>query len=244
MITVYTPTVYELIRENIHGGFSNVYAHEALVGVSKINKAVYGEQARTVDSITSQDFANLYGFAQNVVPTGLAILRYKTNNYLPEYGDARLKRNRSAELILAFFAWLYKVKFQTDWNDGEFRPMPTGRKFRVDGYCEQLKLAVEIRGHGGHPCIYRTCNNFYFDNSIHPILKRTNHKICKRDSPSYTFVSWSITFKSSLIIRNFALNSHSGPLHAKSAQKVKFCKKSMRTRFSVLCWLIVNVTMH
>ncbi len=184
-----SPCVYDLIRKHILGGLSTIYVREAIKGVTKINEHVYGDSAEVVGGITSFDMTNLYGFAQNPVPSGPELHRYKSKNYVPEFGCEKQKKNKMTELILSFLSWHLKKKIQTQWNSGEFNPILSNTRYRVDGYIPGLKLGVEIFGHGGHPCIYPSCKKFFDPDEIHPILKMKNDEVRKRDTRRINYLS-------------------------------------------------------
>ncbi|MCP4652814.1 MAG: hypothetical protein GY858_05465 [Candidatus Omnitrophica bacterium] len=188
-IYIPSPIVYDLIRKNIMGGLSTIYVREAIKGVTKINEHIYGDSAEFVGGITSFDMTNLYGFAQNSVPSGPEILRYKIRSYIPEFGCEKQKKNKMTELILSLLSWIFKKKVQTQWNSGEFSPILSTTRHRVDGYFAELGLGIEIFGHGGHACIYPTCKKFYDPEEIHPILKIKNDDVRKRDFKRINYLS-------------------------------------------------------
>ncbi len=110
---------------------------------------------------------------------------------------AKSKKNKMAELILSFLSWILKKKVKTQWNSGEFSPILSNKRHRVDGYFPELGLGIEIFGHGGHCCIYPTCKKFYEPEEIHPILNMKN--IHKRDFKQIIYLSHFFPGKISVV---------------------------------------------
>ena len=181
--------VCKKIRAGIVGGLSVVMTRETLKGITPIRSHIYrAEDACIAKYTTSYDLKSSYPAAmKRLEVAGIGILRKKEDGYAGTYDVPRFEKNFWAELIGAYYAWKWKVKWiQTGLVGSEYQSHSSGRKYKVDivlGLGGGQKIAIESYGHA-HYCTY--CGKGGEPSDMHPLRNKLNSEVAKEDRKRIT----------------------------------------------------------
>ncbi len=148
LVDQYNSDLHDLIKKWNVGGPSIVFSRYQERGETKINPHIYGEEAKTCQSVVGWDANALYlACLMEDMPTGPIIRRKAEDNFAPKQTDVF---GRMASEWLEWVAHRDNIKITHKYNGKEKR---IGKRLLpVDGYCATTMTCYQFHGDYWHGC--------------------------------------------------------------------------------------------
>ena len=143
--------LHDLVRENMVGGPSIIFHHYHEAGATKLREHLYGEAAKTCQSIVGYDANALYLWCiMQDMPTGCYVRCREEDQFKPHQPDVW---GKTASEWIDWIAHTKCLKIRHKYNGKEKRIRQ--RQLPVDGWCAQTNTVYQFHGcyWHGHNCM-------------------------------------------------------------------------------------------